>query len=100
MTQTEALRLADALEARGFLGTTANDAATELRRLHAENEQIIKYADALSDRCVRDAERIGLLLEVLKGVENRCAPSGYVGQDGQYLKIISATISKVEGEQP
>lgn len=35
----KALRLADALEVRGFLGTTAFEAAAELRRLHFENEE-------------------------------------------------------------
>ena len=35
--QPEALRLAAALEVRGFLGTTAHEAAAELRRLYAEN---------------------------------------------------------------
>ena len=35
----KALRLADALEVRGFLGTTASDAAAELRRLHAMTER-------------------------------------------------------------
>ena len=38
----KALRLADALEVRGFLGTTASDAAAELRRLHEENERLTK----------------------------------------------------------
>ena len=35
--QPEALRLAAALEVRGFLGTTAHEAAAERRRLYAEN---------------------------------------------------------------
>jgi len=43
--QPEALRLADALEVRGFLGTTASDAAAELRRLHVVNADLV---DALS----------------------------------------------------
>lgn len=37
------------------------------------------------------------LLEALKGVEARCKSSGYVGQDGQYLKAISAAIAKATG---
>ena len=41
-----ALRLADELEVRGFLGTTASDAAAELRRLHEENT---KLAQLLAD---------------------------------------------------
>lgn len=35
------------------------------------------------------------LRRVLVGVETRCNESGYVGQDGQYLKMIRATIAKV-----
>ena len=38
--QPEALRLADELEVRGFLGTTAWEAAVELRRLHGEVERL------------------------------------------------------------
>jgi len=37
--QPEALRLAAALEVRGFLGTTAHEAAAELRRLIADAER-------------------------------------------------------------
>lgn len=35
------------------------------------------------------------LRRVLVGVETRCNESGYVGRDGQYLKMIRATIAKV-----
>lgn len=34
------------------------------------------------------------LTEVLKGVEQRCKSMGYVGVDGQYLKVIRAAIAK------
>ncbi|QBZ90689.1 hypothetical protein EPZ47_18870 [Pseudomonas viciae] len=34
------------------------------------------------------------LVEVLKGVEKRCEGMGYVGVDGQYLKVVRATIAK------
>lgn len=37
----EALRLAAALEVRGLLGTTAHEAAAELRRLHAVNAELL-----------------------------------------------------------
>ena len=39
------------------------------------------------------------LLEALQGVETRCASSGYVGQDGQFLKVIRAAIAKATGSQ-
>ena len=72
--QSNALRLADELLA--LHGPTDIDerAAAELRRLYAENEQITKYADALNDRCVKDAERIGLLLEALKYHQEQTRP--------------------------
>ena len=41
-TQPEALRLADELEVRGFLGTTASNAAHELRRLHEMNHELLE----------------------------------------------------------
>ena len=38
------------------------------------------------------------LLAVLRGVQKRCAPSGFVGMDGQYLKEVGAAIAKAEGD--
>lgn len=40
---------------------------------------------------------IAELLAVLRGVQNRCAPYGFVGMDGQYLKEVGAAIAKAEG---
>ena len=34
------------------------------------------------------------LVEVLKGVQKRCEGMGYVGVDGQYLKVVQAAITK------
>ncbi|MBE8594027.1 hypothetical protein IQK56_25655 [Pseudomonas sp. MAFF 301449] len=34
------------------------------------------------------------LVEVLKGVQKRCEGMGYVGVDGQYLKVVRAAIDK------
>lgn len=34
------------------------------------------------------------LVEVLKGVQKRCEGMGYVGADGQYLKVVRAAIAK------
>lgn len=34
------------------------------------------------------------LLEALKGVLKRCEGMGYVGVDGQYLKVVRAAIAK------
>ena len=82
MSRPEALRLADAIDP--FVRPYAPDhltskvAAAELRRLSAVEAQ-------------RDA-----LLEALLGVEKRCSHSGYVGNDGQFLKVIQAAIAKAE----
>jgi hypothetical protein len=40
------------------------------------------------------------MLEALRGVAERCASQGYVGVDGQYLKVVRAAIAKAEGRQP
>jgi hypothetical protein len=34
------------------------------------------------------------LVEVLKGVQKRCEGMGYIGVDGQYLKVVRAAIAK------
>ncbi|WP_161893274.1 hypothetical protein [Pseudomonas juntendi] len=34
------------------------------------------------------------LLEALEGVERLCSQSGYVGVNGQYLKVVRAAIDK------
>lgn len=117
MDKPEALFLADELEAP--LGTVIGAelyrrAAEELRRLHAENASL---SAALASSCdeqrhalwesggiagcerARVAERQrDALLEVLLGVEKRCSHSGYVGNDGQFLKVIQAAIAKATGE--
>ena len=63
MTQPEALRLAVALELRGFLGTTAHDAAAELRRLHADLERCKQLCAATAEGWRVEREE---LLEALK----------------------------------
>ena len=97
MNKPEALRLADAL-LKHLGGNTATQAAAELRRLHDESEM---RAAAYSSACgeLRKAEaQCDALLEALLGVEKRCSHSGYVGKDGQFLKVIQAAIAKVTGE--
>jgi hypothetical protein len=80
MTQPEALRLAEELEVRSFLGTTASDAAAELRRLHAVNQEL------------RQALRLAALAlahatETVPGVYD------------DYYNRVSAAIAKAEGQQ-
>jgi hypothetical protein len=38
------------------------------------------------------------LLEALEGVERLCSQSGYVGVNGQYLKVVRAAIAKARGK--
>lgn len=40
---------------------------------------------------------VARLREALEGVWKRCRGSGYVGQDGQYLKVVRATLDQVSG---
>jgi len=77
MSKPEALRLAESAHL-GYRIGWQRQAAAELRRLSAVEAQ-------------RDA-----LLEALLGVEKRCSHSGYVGNDGQFLKVIQAAIAKAE----
>ena len=46
-TQPEALRLADIVERNSMFNETAQEAAAELRRLHAENEKLKTQRDLL-----------------------------------------------------
>lgn len=75
----EALRLADELEVRGFLGTTATQAADELRRLHGkvqEQNTIIDQRNAmLSNLHALNTELLEALTEMLEYsglIEERC----------------------------
>ena len=99
MNMPEALRLADCLDEPLYAThKQMTEAAAELRRLHDESEM---RAAAYSSACgeLRKAEaQCDALLEALLGVEKRCSHSGYVGKDGQFLKVIQAAIAKVTGE--
>ena len=46
------------------------------------------------DICREERAQTEELVEVLKGVQKRCEGMGYVGVDGQYLKVVRAAISK------
>ena len=76
MTQPEALRLADALDAHQF--DEPHAAAAELRRLHAELERCKAVCSATSESWRADAEswnaqRDSLLEALKKAEENGCA---------------------------
>ncbi|MFJ4495373.1 hypothetical protein [Pseudomonas atacamensis] len=64
-----------------------------------------EHFEILAEECVEDADQLrqalielkdqrNEIVEVLKGVEKRCEGMGYVGVDGQYLKVVRATIAK------
>lgn len=68
-------------------------ASGEIERLH---DQI----DAARNAILREVMQRDELLRSLIGVVIRCEGSGYVGQDGQYLKTVRAVIEKVGGGEP
>ena len=49
MTQPEALRLADELDAAPYSSPCTNNAAAELRRLHESNTELLAALKALND---------------------------------------------------
>jgi hypothetical protein len=64
-----------------------------------------EHFEILAEECMEDADQLrqalielkghrNEIVEVLKGVEKRCEGMGYVGVDGQYLKVIRAAIAK------
>lgn len=64
-----------------------------------------EHFEILAEECVEDADQLrqalielkdqrNEIVEVLKGVEKRCEGMGYVGVDGQYLKVVRAAIVK------
>ena len=64
----EALRLADELTRYLGCGGTASQAATELRRLHAENQRCRTVCDATSEGWRADAEESEALRERLSAL--------------------------------
>jgi cell division protein FtsB len=62
-TQPNALRLADYLKDRNRLDLTCDEAADELRRLHAENVALHAQADAMRDNWRDDVADFRLTLE-------------------------------------
>lgn len=57
-------------------------------------EEWMKDADQLRQELIKLKEQYGELVEVLNGVQKRCEGMGYVGVDGQYLKVVRAAIAK------
>lgn len=57
-------------------------------------EECMEDADQLRQALIELKEERNELVEVLKGVQKRCESMGYVGVDGQYLKVVRAAIAK------
>jgi hypothetical protein len=94
-TQPEALRLADRLESDFIRSQTMLDAATELRRLHAENERLASAADKIRRFWRNEVHRLlaqrDALLEALK-----LARSIIGHPDDAHSQMIDAVIKAVE----
>lgn len=85
-----ALFLADILLDTPDVRMRAREAAVELRRLYVENEQITQYSQALNDRCVRDTQTIGVLLEALKEIVAAADGTGWNQLDAGFTKARAA----------
>jgi hypothetical protein len=76
-TQPTALRYADRLEVRGFLGTLAWKAADELRRLHAEVEALhaaeADFHTAYRMKCDEQTKALHAEVEALRADAERLA---------------------------
>jgi hypothetical protein len=108
MTQPEALRLADELD--GFHTAPHHKlAATELRRLHAENERLqqinqsheMKLSVRGYELQIDDLKAVNReLLEALKNIKTDTDGrfSSHIGQDRAYA-IARAAIAKAEGDR-
>lgn len=95
--KAKALQLAEELEARGFLGTTAHDAATELRRLHNELQQWksvfghLGTADECGNEWIKVIEQRDELLSIVKRYVD-------CGLSTSLVKDTRNCIAKFEGE--
>ena len=69
MTQPEALRLADELTRYLGCGGTASQAATELRRLHAENDALLSALRWIATVNAMDYEYQKVARDAIKSVE-------------------------------
>ena len=85
--KTEALRLAEQLEAIGLRGPVA----AELRRLHASCEDYAQHKQRQDQRILKLYAQRDALLEALRRIAGRC--------DAEPMyKIARAAIKAVEGE--
>jgi len=96
MDKPEALRLAAALEVRGLLGTTAHEAAAELRRLVAENERLHEMnRDLLNAYNKMRNSAAGYSNFCDDNANTRRCERDYVAAEDMYR----AAIAKAEGQQ-
>ena len=104
-TQPEALRLADELDAIPETGADPDliqEAAAELRRLHAENERLCaQHANLLLDTRCAKAQRDALLAALKAMLEqfNFNTITGIVHDESAAIVGARAAIKAVEGEK-
>lgn len=77
----EAIRLAEALELRGLLGTTAHDAAAELRRLHAAHDWQRRMAGERLRRIEKLQTQRDGLVNILAQLVQACEDEGVRGMN-------------------
>jgi hypothetical protein len=116
MTESTALRLADALDDEFVQGRISNHtgrkAAAELRRLHAENERLHQinqshemklsvrgYEIQIEDLRLAHAELRERNAELLEALKRTRAFINSVAPHGGLLERINAAIAKAEGEK-
>jgi len=71
-TQPEALRLADLLDSAPYSSSLTNDAAEELRRLHAVNEELLEALKLMLD----DARHDRVTIEVFNRASDAITKAG------------------------
>ena len=104
MTQPEALRLADELNKSNTNGKMCDEAAAELRRLHADNEKKSEAIQRLwKERDELRAQR-DELLEALRNISLASQDSGSIREgDASYSRAaigayVRDVIAKAEGK--
>ena len=101
MTQPDALRLADLLQDEcGVDGYVLDESAAELRRQHAECNDLARQLNESNERNGRLIAQRDALLEALVKCRDRFFPADQPEQDRDELwGPVNAAIKAVEGEK-
>ncbi len=87
-----------------YLQNSIDNAPEPLRRLgeylsHVIDEDEWATAERMLNGAIVSVKGVAGLVEALEGVIKRCSRAGYVGQDGQYLKVIHAALAAHRAQQ-